>query len=149
MVDGQPLRRLVRHHQDVPGPVGHTKTLHQMLRADTAWGERAASQGKRPAVGPQRPFQMRLGVDEVLPLAQFHRRIARNGAQGGIVAVAQHWILGIVIVKGILCQSQILQKLGALAPIDVVQQRILYRDVLPDIVQRGVGTHLLLIEGEI
>ena len=133
-MDGQALRRPVRDHQDIAVALPGDTALEKMLCMDAARLQCDASQGDGPGIAPRVLLQSGDTVDEILPLPQLHRRVARDGAQGGVIAPAEDGVLLIeaVIVVGLL---QIGHELVVRAVVDLVEHILLHRDVRLDIVQ--------------
>ena len=84
------LRRLVRHHEDIPRPVARVVILQQVFRMNPAGNQSGTSQRDGLGVASQVLFQVGPTVDEILPRLQLHRRVSCNGAERGVVAVPQH-----------------------------------------------------------
>ncbi len=139
VVDLQPLHYLVRHHQDVAPPVDSAAALGQMLGVHAPGLEGDVPQSKGFPVIPQNFFQIGHAVEQVLPLFQLHRPIARNGPQSGVVAPAQDGFLYKieVIVDGM--SFNIVPYCVTAGEVDLILQGLLHRDIFMDVIQIECG----------
>ena len=139
VVDLQPLRYLVRHHQDVAPPVDSAVALGQVLGVHAPGLEGDVPQSKGFPVIPQNFFQIGHAVEQVLPLFQLHRPIARNGPQSGVVAPAQDGFLYKIEVVVDSSGFDIVPHCVAAGEVDLILQGLLHRDIFMDVIQIECG----------
>ena len=138
-MDLQPLHCLVRHHQDVAPPVDSAAALGQMLGVHAPGLEGNVPQSKGFLVIPQNLLQIGHAVEQVLPLFQLHRPIARNGPQGSVVAPAQNGLPYKieVVVDGM--SFNIVPHCVTAGEVDLILQGLLHRDIFMDVIQIECG----------
>ena len=88
-------------------------------------------------------------MDEIPARFRLCRRIARNRTQGSVITPAKNGILVVVVVRIDCPGSDIVSQCGAAGEIDLIQNRLLHRNMFRNVIQIRTRVPVLFFNGEV